>query len=438
MSQTMPFTADACANEASKCIGCGTCLQTCPVYAKDRNESLTARGRNANIHVLLSNMCKDSDVQDIGKCLLCGRCTNVCPRNIRNDHIVSILRQAIIDRIGLSNGKKFVFKRFLYDRPFLGKVLNIARPFQKFLPTRKTVQTGIADDLNKTIPIRHLPSLLPQFAKARNFPGIATKFLYELVPSEMPTSVSVAKHVKVLYFSGCATEFLMPNSGISIVRLLNEVGMDVVFPKEQCCCGLPVHANGDHETVLQMALHNLNLIEHYNADYIVTGCATCGSAIRDMWPRLDTSHEERMRFSALATKVRDISEIVLSSCDFNNFSCHSRLPRGAIVTWHEPCHLVGHQHVSREPLTILRRVFGDSFHELSKQGCCGFGGSFNLFNYDLSQKIAIEKAHEIRNSGAEYIITACPGCIIQLEDTLVRHNLLGKVLHLAEAVEFLR
>ena len=106
------------------------------------------------------------------------------------------------------------------------------------------------------------------------------------------------------------------------------------------------------------------------------------------------------------------------------------------MTWHEPCHLGRHQHVSREPLTILRRTFGKDFHELKETGCCGFGGSFNVYNYDLSKKIGRLKADNIRETGVDYVISACPGCQIQIMDQMAQHGIPGRVIHLAEAITF--
>ncbi|MCL1940110.1 MAG: (Fe-S)-binding protein [Desulfovibrionaceae bacterium] len=430
------FTAEACAKQAALCLACGTCLQTCPVYAGEPREILTARGRNNRIHELLRLKADPEGLKDIGKCLLCGRCTMVCPRGIRNDLIVSMLRQAQVDRNGLPTGKKIAFRKLLLNRKAMRRTLRAASRVQGLLPETADVQAGFSLQGNAPAPIRHLPALLPRFARGRNVPSIASEFLSDALPEETPAVNPSGKPVRVAYFSGCAAEFLLPDTGKAVVRLLSEAGMDVVFPKEQGCCGLAVHANGDHETARRMALHNLDVLEKCRVDSVVTGCATCGSAMRDMWPRIGNTPEETARLAAMAIKVKDVSEIVLAACDFADFSCRSALPKGATVTWHEPCHLARLQHVSREPLTILQRTFGDDFRELSRQGCCGFGGSFNLYNYDLSREIGSEKAAALRESGAEYVITSCPGCLIQLADTMARHKIPGRIVHLAEAVAF--
>ena len=425
----------ACLEESSKCIGCGTCLTNCPVYAQDHREEVTARGRNRHIGDLLALPGSEKAAGDIGKCLLCGRCTMVCPRGIRNDLIVATLRQRLVARNGLPFAKKIAFRKIMQDRAMMGRSVRMAARLQKFLPGEACVVVGNAECA--AVPtVRRLPLFFSALAKGRRLPAVANVFLSETLPEFIPTAGHFGVCRRVVYFSGCATEFVLPRTGEAIVRVLTEAGMDVLFPHAQGCCGLAAFANGDAETASAMARRNLEVLEKLEADDIVTGCATCGSALRDIWPRLGRDPEERARFTALAAKVRDASEVILSAADPGAFPCRSRLPRGTTITWHEPCHLGRHQKVSREPLTILRRTFGEDFHELKETGCCGFGGSFNLYHYSTSKAISALKAQNLRETAAECVVTSCPGCLIQLVDLMARHHIPGRVLHLAEAITF--
>ena len=426
-------TMQECLRESTRCIGCGTCLVSCPVYAQEPCEELTARGRNQHIFDLLE--AKDDEAKkDLFKCLLCGRCTMVCPRGIRNDIVVERLRELQVKRDGLPKAKSLVFRHLLSNRKTMAKAIRLAAQAQKLLPAEKVVALGVASDPSKPT-VRHLPLFFSGLMKDRRLPAVASEFLFEKLPEVNPSPVAKNK-IRVAYFVGCATEFVLPASGEAIVRVLNEVGVDVVIPKEQGCCGLAVHVNGDIETATAMALHNLKVLEQVECDYIITSCATCGSALRDIWPRLARTPEEKKRFEALAAKVRDASEFILSFGFTDVFPYKPILPRGTTVTWHEPCHLGRHQHVSREPLTILRRTFGKDFHELKETGCCGFGGSFNVYNYDLSKKIGRLKADNIRETGVDYVISACPGCQIQIMDQMAQHGIPGRVIHLADAITF--
>ena len=113
-----------CLRESAQCIGCGTCLTSCPVYAQEAREELTARGRNRHILALLEGYGDAAEV--VGKCLLCGRCTMVCPRGIRNDLIVAGLRGLMVQRDGLPFAKSVAFRRLLSDRKLMGRALRFA------------------------------------------------------------------------------------------------------------------------------------------------------------------------------------------------------------------------------------------------------------------------------------------------------------------------
>jgi glycolate oxidase iron-sulfur subunit len=219
------------------------------------------------------------------------------------------------------------------------------------------------------------------------------------------------------------------------VRLLNNLGVEVVFPKKQGCCGIAVYANGDFETAREMARHNLEVLSKCEADYIVTGCATCGSALKDGWLRLTRDEEEQSKFQDLAAKTRDISELMVELAEFKPLRYKSVLPPGTKITYHDPCHLARYQKVKDQPRQILKQVFGKKFIEMDNTGCCGCGGSFNAYNYELSKQIARKKIDSIARTKADVVINTCPGCMIQLIDNIERQHLPQRVMHLMEAVE---
>jgi glycolate oxidase iron-sulfur subunit len=240
---------------------------------------------------------------------------------------------------------------------------------------------------------------------------------------------------RVAYFAGCATEFFFPQVGKAAIGLLNLSGVEVIFPKNQGCCGMAVHASGDIETAREMALHNLDVLSGLDADFIVTGCATCGSTLKEGWRSLITDDDRKAAFAELAGKIRDVSEFVVQLADFKPLRYRSLLPDNIRVTYHDPCHLARYQGIVEEPRKILKQVFGEHFVEMDNNGCCGFGGSFNLNNYRLSSKIGREKIESIYRSKADVVITTCPGCMIQLIDGIEREGMPQRVVHLANAVE---
>ena len=169
-------TMQECLRESTRCIGCGTCLVSCPVYAQEPCEELTARGRNQHIFDLLE--AKDDEAKkDLFKCLLCGRCTMVCPRGIRNDIVVERLRELQVKRDGLPKAKSLVFRHLLSNRKTMAKAIRLAAQAQKLLPAEKVVALGVASDPSKPT-VRHLPLFFSGLMKDRRLPAVASEFLF--------------------------------------------------------------------------------------------------------------------------------------------------------------------------------------------------------------------------------------------------------------------
>ncbi len=419
-----------------KCIECGTCLHSCPVFRESFEEKYGPRGRNHLLkgmgYRLKAGAAEDGDLTTIfEKCLLCGRCAAGCPRGVRNDLVVLEARAELIRRYGLSFGKSMVFRKIMANRKSMSRWIRLASRLQFLLP--RTRDDGRIEQ--KPV-LRHLPLYFMGLEKGRQFPTIADAFLSETLPElNAPAGETGRRGLRVAYFAGCATEFVLPSVGISLAGLLNALGVEVIFPKEQACCGIAVQANGDVETAKMMALHNLEVLSKVNADLVVTGCATCGSTLKEGWANLFRNETCQDAFLDLGSKVKDISELLVELADCRSLPLRSRLPGGTRVTYHDPCHLSGYQGVTEQPRQILREVFGNDFIEMDNKGCCGCGGSFSLHSRDLAAKIGEEKIESIRRTGADVVINDCPGCMIQLLNGLKKHELPQKVLHLAEVVE---
>ena len=425
-------------DEVEKCVACGLCLQACPVHAKEPDENYVSRGRNRLLREVLDDHAElIAGTRDrFAKCLLCRRCTMVCPHGIRTDMITMAARAELVRGDGLPIAKRTVFRKLMKDKESLTRAVRAAARFQWLLPTTREPDGELhhlpSEDAGK---IRHLPWFFPGFA-GRQFPSIAERFLGELLGERHPPTEGREKRdLKVAFFPGCATEFSFPQVGKALIEVLNHLGVEVVYPRNQTCCGIPVQAAGDLETAREMALHNLDLLAGLEADLVVTGCATCGSTLKHGWAdNLARDEAERQRFEAFGASVRDISELLVELAEFKPLPFRSTLPEGTRVTYHEPCHLAFYQGVREQPRQILRQVFGDRFIEMDDNGCCGFGGSFSLDHYELSKEIAKTKVDSIARTDADVVVTSCPGCMVQLIDNIERHKLRQRVVHLSEAI----
>ncbi len=406
--------------DVERCMKCGFCGYFCPIYREEHDEKGLARGKDQLIRFALEGKqdpLSPGFYQAIDNCLLCKTCVQYCPAKTRTDHAVTAARGDYVAEKGLPLAKRVVFGYVLPHRWLFGVALRLASWFQHILPRG---EGGF----------RHLPQFLSALGAGRVLPDIAPRFLRRTLPERTP-AVGTPKY-RVGFFAGCATEYVFPEIGAMIVDVLRNLDCEVVFDRRQGCCGAPVYLSGDFRTGRQMAARNVAAFEDY--DYVVTGCATCGSGLREYPTYLAANPEQNARFTRFAAKVRDFNEFVIDvlAADLQRLAIQPRF-RGRTVTWHDPCHLARHQDVRAQPRTILQALAEIRFVEMpDADRCCGLGGSFSITHYDVSQKIADHKVDAIVTCGADTIVTACPGCIIQLRDALARRAVAAEVIHIGE------
>ena len=406
-------------SDVEQCMKCGFCGYFCPIYREEKQEKGLARGKDQLIRLALDGEqgLTKGFYQAIDNCLLCKTCVQYCPAKTRTDHAVTAARGDYVAEKGLPLSKSFVFRYILPNRWLFGKALRLASWLQFFLPRGEGK-------------FRHLPQFLSALGAGRAVPEIAPKFLRKTLP-ETNAAPAEPKY-RVGFFSGCATEYVFPEIGHMMVDVLRNLDCEVVFDKRQGCCGAPVYFSGDFRTGKKMAERNVETFEGY--DYVVTGCATCSSGLSEYPVYLAETPDEKKRFEDFGAKVKDFNEFVIDvlATEPHRFELNSRF-RGKTVTWHDPCHLARHQGISAQPREILKALDGLSFVEMSNADrCCGLGGSFSVTHYDVSKKIADHKVDGIIASGADAVVTACPGCMIQLRDALSRHKKTVEVLHIGE------
>ena len=406
-------------DDVEQCMKCGFCSYFCPVYREEKEEKGVARGKNQLIRFALAGEQELTKgfYEALDNCLLCKTCVQHCPSKTRIDHSVTAARGDYAAEKGLPLSKQFVFRYIIPNRGLFGLGLRIASWFQFILPKREGK-------------FRHLPQVLTAMGAGRAIPDIAPKFLRKMLPATTP-SAGTAKY-RVGYFSGCSTEYIYPDLGKMIVDVLQNLDCEVVFDDRQGCCGAPVFLSGDFQTGRQLAEKNVDAFE--DCDFVVSGCATCSSGLSEYPTYLADSSEKQERFENFAEKVKDFNEFVVDilATDLSRLELKPEF-RGKSVTWHDPCHLGRHQGISAQPRKILEALVGLNFVEMpDADRCCGFGGSFSITHYDTSKKIGDHKADGVAASGADAVVTACPGCIMQLRDTLSRANSDAEVLHIGE------
>jgi glycolate oxidase iron-sulfur subunit len=407
---------------ADKCMKCGFCSFFCPVYQEEKLETSLARGKNYLVKQALTGKQEFTPQMGaiIGNCLLCKRCVANCPSKTQIDRVVVAARAQMVNDKGQGPIKNFVFRSIMTDRKAFGRFMRIAKAFQKLLP--KTEGT-----------IRHMPDFIKAVGKGRNIPDLAAKFLRDQVKPVYRPQGEVK--MKVGFFMGCVTDFVYPEMGLHIIDFLVKHGCEVHVPRAQNCCGAAIYFSGDFKTGRILAAKNIDAFK--DVDCIVTGCGTCSSTLKEYQKYLPDNEEQKKAYEEFGGKVKDLTEFIVDVMKLppGDFKLKPEF-EGKTVTWHDPCHLVRYQNIKDQPRNILKALKGIKYVEMPNADmCCGMGGSFSLYHYDLSRKIAEKKMDGIKATSADIVVTACPGCIVNITDNVLQSKMPQKVYHFLELIE---
>jgi glycolate oxidase iron-sulfur subunit len=412
--------------ETEQCMKCGFCSFVCPVYQEERIESSVARGKNELIKALLAGELElTSALADrLYQCAACGACTESCPAKAHIPRLVVAARADIARTQGMKFPYGFVYRNLLPNRRLFGNLLKASSFIQSaFMPKSNGV-------------IRHLPNFMSGLSHGRQIPSIARKFLRQQVPVVNKPKSGLKSELRIGYFPGCMNEYVTPHLAIKTIEFLTRRSVEVVMPKGQLCCGAPVFlGGGDFETGRKIADANAAAFEKF--DYVVTDCATCACAFEE-YPRFLADTPERTEtYTKFAGKIRHASQFITDVLEIPASAYQTAAAvKGKKITWHDPCHLNRHLGLTQQPRQILKSLDEAQYIEMPDAGrCCGMAGQFNLLYYDLSQKIAEKKIASIDSSGADIVVTACPGCEFQLLDNLTRLGRRQKVMTLMEVLE---
>ncbi len=397
------------------CVKCGACRATCPVFKSEHREGAVARGKIALAQAMMDGQlfAEERLVHELSQCLLCGSCTHLCPNQVPTSEIVAAARREVARKNGLSGFGKGVAALLTHKKAmdWMSKGSDLA---SKLLCRQIPDTSG----LRLRFPVPGIP-------EERTFPKPSFK---PFLKRELRQTVSRSAGPRVLFFTGCGINYIYPEIGEYLVRILNFMEIHVTLPDEQVCCGLPALSAGAGEAVDTLAKKNLKALKIHAFDYVLTACASCYGALAGIYPTLGTD------YVPFAEKTRDIMDFLM---DMGLAARLEALPRSADrvkVTYHDPCHLRNHG-LTRPPRQLLSALPQVDYVEMADAAtCCGLGGTFSLHHYETSQEIGNQKAKHVAQSGAQIVATACPGCIIQLQDSLNRQKIPARAVHLLELV----
>jgi glycolate oxidase iron-sulfur subunit len=406
-----------------KCVHCGFCLPTCPTYALWGEEMDSPRGR---IHLMKlaaegnANL-TDTFVQHFDRCLGCMACMTACPSGVRYDRLIEATRAQLQRRYQRSPAeivhRQWIFNLFPYP----------ARLRAALLPAWAYQASGLRALARGT----GLLKLLPRKLRATEalLPSITLRELRAHLPERIPAQGAVRKRVGLL--TGCVQRVLFSGVNAATARVLAAEGCEVIIPREQGCCGaLMVHC-GLEEQALDFARKLIDVFERANVDTIVINAAGCGSTMKEYGYLLRHDAQYAERAQAFAAKCKDISE-VLAELEPRAV----RHPLALRVAYHDSCHLQHAQGVRTQPRQVLKTIPELELLEVPNAAiCCGSAGIYNLVQPDTAAELGDQKVNHCLSTNPDLVVSANPGCLVQIASGLKRAGKRVPVLHMIEVVD---
>lgn len=388
-------------NEAEKilrkCVHCGFCTATCPTYVTLGNELDSPRGRIYLIKDMLENNrpADEEVVRHVDRCLSCLSCMTTCPSGVNYMHLIDHARSHIEKTYKRPFMNRFLRGTLAQVLPYPGRfrlalqLAKLGRPFASLFRKSDTLR-----------PVAAMLDLAPQHLPAHQ-------------PVDVISPAKGEKRGRVAILNGCAQPVLNPGINAATLRLLNRIGIEVITPKGEGCCGSLVHHMGREEQALEQARHNVDVwtreIETGGLDAIIVTTSGCGTTIKDygFMLRLDPAYKDKAaKVSALA---KDVTEYLTSI----------ELPEppksaGLTVAYHSACSMQHGQKVVRQPKDLLAKAGFTVREPLEGHLCCGSAGTYNIMQPEIATKLRDRKVKNIEATGADLIATGNIGCMTQI------------------------
>ncbi len=238
--------------------------------------------------------------------------------------------------------------------------------------------------------------------------------------------------MRVALFIPCYVDQIYPEVGVSVVRVLRKLGVEVTYPEGQTCCGQPAFNSGFLDEARGVARHFLDVFEGESFDHVVCPSGSCATMASHYYPFIFRGSPEENRAEALAPKVREFSDFLVNVLGVKDIG--ARCEGNAV--FHCGCHQRRELGLLEEPRELLRNVDGMNLLEWENEElCCGFGGTFAVKMPDVSTAMADEKIKALEESGADTLVSGDSSCLMHLAGRLRRTGHDTRVLHLAQVLD---
>jgi glycolate oxidase iron-sulfur subunit len=381
-------------DDLATCVHCGLCLDACPTFRVTGLETESPRGR---IQLMTewkrgSLPFTEDQARHIDLCLGCRTCEAVCPSGVPYGRIIEAGR-AEVERVRRPSPKRWL------ARTALRELVAHPRRLRAFGSMTRAAQTVGLTAIARSG--RQLPKLSSQFRPLQGKGGVAP-------------AIGARRH-RVAFLVGCVMPILYPQSHDAAVRLLQLAGCEVWFPAGERCCGALLAHNGDLDGAARLRDANMRVYAGGQFDALIVDSAGCGSHVKDFYPELKG-------------RVKDLTEWLVEV----------GLPPAerevkARVTYQDACHLAHAQRIRKQPRDLIRAIPGVEFVEMRHPDiCCGAAGLYSTLEPSMSGRILEEKTDDVLSTKAEVIVTANPGCQMQLASGIHSRASTMRVEHIAE------
>jgi glycolate oxidase iron-sulfur subunit len=397
----------------ARCVHCGLCLNHCPTYKLWHLEADSPRGRIRQMILVNEGELPIGDVfvDHIDKCLDCRSCETACPSGVEYGKLVEYARARIENEY-----KRPFFTRLTRDFVF-NKLLPYPRRIAFAARLLRIYQRSGMQAIARSAGLLKLMGLAE---RELLLPPIDDHFFFDQLGKTFPAVGP--RRARVAFFAGCVANVTFTALNEATIRVLTANGCEVVVPGEQLCCGaLAAHA-GVREAARSLARENFVAFAKRDFDAILTNAAGCGSTLKE-YDHLFTANEpEYSAATAFAENVRDVTEFLATL----GLSTPLR-PLSARVTYQDSCHLLHGQRVREAPRQLIRAV---------SDICCGSAGSYNIQQPQASLDLLAEKMSHAKATQAQLIVTANPGCLLQMRAGAGLHKTGQQVLHVIELLDW--
>jgi glycolate oxidase iron-sulfur subunit len=379
-------------DDLATCVHCGLCLDACPTFRVTGLETESPRGR---IYLMTqwkrgTMAFEEEQVRHIDLCLGCRTCEAVCPSGVPYGRIIEAGR-AEVERLRRPTPKRTLGRvalRQLLAHPARLRAAGTVTRAAQALKLTSVVRSG-----------RQLPPLRPQFRRPAG----------NLAPA-----VGLRRY-RVAFLVGCVMPILYPESHQAAVKLLQLAGCEVWFPPGERCCGALFAHNGDLESADRLRDANTGTYVAGTFDALVVDSAGCGAHLKDFYPELKG-------------RVKDITEWLAE--------IGLPAPKKEVklrVTYQDACHLAHAQRIKKQPRDLIRSLPGVEFVEMRHpEICCGAAGLYSTLEPTMSNRILQEKLADLAATHADVVVTANPGCQMQLGAGLRASRSKMRVEHITE------